>query len=48
MVAKALFACKRTRSDIQLAVMFLSTRVCEPNIDDWKQLIQMLKYLNGT
>jgi hypothetical protein len=48
MVAKALFTCKCARPDIQLAVAFLSTRVRGPDEDDWKKLVQLLKYLNGT
>ena len=48
MVANALFACKRARPDIKLVVAFLSTRVRAPDKDDWKKLVHMLKYLNGT
>jgi hypothetical protein len=36
-IDKALFACKRARPDIQLAIAFLSTRVRELNEDDWKK-----------
>ena len=48
MVAKGLFVCKRARPDIQLPIAFLSTRVKEPDIDDWKKLTRMMKYLNKT
>jgi hypothetical protein len=34
--------------DIQTAISFLSTRVKEPNEDDWGKLKHILKYLNGT
>eukprot|EP00957_Ditylum_brightwellii_P207069 15351344-Ditylum_brightwellii.AAC.1 len=34
--AKLLFLCKRARQDIQTAVAFLTTRVKEPDSDDWK------------
>ena len=47
-VAKALFLCKRARPDISTAVAFLSTRVTDPDEDDFKKLIRMLQYLNGT
>ena len=47
-ILKCLFLCKRARPDIQVAVGFLSTRVMEPDKDDWKKLIRLLKYLYGT
>jgi hypothetical protein len=36
------------RQDIQTAVSFLTTRVKDPDKDDWKKLVRVLKYLNGT
>ena len=48
MVAKALFACKRARPDIHLAVAILCTRTTNPNQDDWRKLVQLLEYCNGT
>ena len=47
-VAKGLFVCKRARPDIHPAVAVLCTRVKKPNEDDWRKLIQLLEYLNGT
>ena len=47
-VAKGLWACKRTRPDIHTAIAGLCTRVQKPNQDDWKKLIRLLKYINGT
>jgi hypothetical protein len=47
-VYKGLFACKRARPDIHTAISSLCTRVKSPNQDDWKKLIRMMKYLNGT
>ena len=41
-VAKLLFLCKRAQPDIQTAVAFLCTRVCEPDEDNWKKLVQMI------
>ena len=47
-VARALFIAKRARPDIQPTVAVLATRVKSPNESDWKKLIRLLKYLNGT
>eukprot|EP00957_Ditylum_brightwellii_P196841 14997558-Ditylum_brightwellii.AAC.1 len=46
--AKLLFLCKRARQDIQTAVAFLTTRVKQPDEDDWKKLKRVVLYLNGT
>jgi hypothetical protein len=47
-VAKLLFIAKRARPDILLAVSFLTTRVKEPDKDDWNKLIRILGYLKNT
>ena len=47
-VAKLLFLCKRARPDIQTTVAFLSTRVQQPNCDDYKKLGRVMKYLQKT
>ena len=47
-VAKGLFACKRARPDIHLAIATLCTRVRSPTTEDWAKLIRLLKYCNGT
>ena len=47
-VAKGLFACKRARPDIHPTIAVLSTRVKQPNDDDWRKLHRLLKYINGT
>ena len=47
-VAKGLFACKRARPDIHPAIAGLCTRVKSPNHDDWRKLIKLLRYINGT
>jgi hypothetical protein len=47
-VAKGLFVCKRARPDIQPAIAFLTTRVREPNEQDWFKLLKMMNYLNNT
>ena len=47
-VAQLLFLCKRARPDIELVVSFLTTRVKEPDEDDWEKLKHGLVYLKGT
>ena len=48
LTAKILYLSKRARPDLQTAVSFLTTRIMQPDIDDWKKLSQCLKYLWGT
>ena len=48
LVAKLLYLSKRTRPDIQFPVAFLTTRVREPDIDNWKKQGRCLCYLNGS
>ena len=38
LTAKLLYLCKRARPDLQTAVSFLTTRVTQPDKDDWKKL----------
>jgi len=47
-VAKLLYICKWCRLDIQNAVAFLTTRVSNPDEDDWKKMKRLLQYLRGT
>ena len=47
-VAQLLFMATRARRDIQKAVAFLTTRMKNPDEDDWGKLKRVLKYLNGT
>jgi hypothetical protein len=47
-VAKGLFACKRARPDIHTAIAVLCTRVKHPNQDDWRKLIRLMRYINGS
>jgi hypothetical protein len=47
-VAKLLFLCKRARPDLQTAVAFLTTRVKAPDMDDYKKLARVMRYLRGT
>jgi Reverse transcriptase (RNA-dependent DNA polymerase) len=46
--ARGLFATKRARPDIHTAISFLTTQVREPDDDDWKKLVRMMRYLRGT
>ena len=48
LVAKLLFVSKRGRPDIQVAIAFLTTRVTNPDEDDWKKLKRLLCYINST
>ena len=47
-VAQLLFLCKRARPDIEPVVSFLTTRVKEPDEDEWGKLKHGLGYLKGT
>jgi hypothetical protein len=46
--AQLLFLSTRARKDIQTAVSFLTTRVKNPDEDDWRKIKRVLEYLNGT
>ena len=48
LTAKLLYLCKRTRPDLQTMVAFVTTRVQNPNEDDWKKLGRCLRYLHVT
>ena len=47
-VAQLLFLCKRARPDIKTLLSFLTTRVKQPDKDDWGKLRHGLMYLKGT
>jgi hypothetical protein len=47
-IAKALFISKRTRSDIQPAITYLTIRVKHPNEDDWNKFVRVMHYLKST
>jgi hypothetical protein len=48
LVAKTLFATKRARPDTGTSIAFLTTRVREPDEDDWTKLTHLMKYVRGT
>ena len=47
-VAQLLFLCMRDRPDVQTLVSFLTTRVKQPNKDEWGKRGHVLMYLKGT
>ena len=46
--AQLAYLSQRGRPDIRTAVAFLSTRVSQPDQDDWLKLIRVFKYLQAT
>jgi hypothetical protein len=48
LVAKTLYATKRARPDTCTVVAYLTTRVRQPDADNWKKQSHMIKYLRGT
>jgi hypothetical protein len=48
LVAKTLYATKRERPDTCAAIAFLTTRVREPDKDDWTKLVHLMRYIRGT
>jgi hypothetical protein len=47
-VAMMLYVTKRARPDTALAIAFLTTRVREPDEDDWRKLGHLITYLRST
>jgi len=47
-VAKALYVAKRARPNIAVAISFLTTRVRNPDIQDWAKLRHLMEYLRNT
>ena len=48
LTAKALFASKRCRPDIQVPVAFLTTRVRNPTVQDWGKLKRLIGHIRAT
>jgi hypothetical protein len=46
LVAKTLYTTERARPDTSTAIAFLTTRVREPDTDDWKKLCHLMRYLS--
>ena len=47
-VAKLLYLGTRVRPEILTPIIFLTTRVKSPDVEDWDKLDRVLRYLNGT
>ena len=48
MADKGLFACNRSRLDIQLAIEFMCNRVKDPDKYGYYKLINLMQHLQGT
>jgi hypothetical protein len=48
LVAKTLYATKRVRPDTCTAIVFLTTRVRDPDKEDWTKLVHLMRYIRGT
>jgi hypothetical protein len=48
LVAKTLYSTKWARPDTCTAIVFLTTRVREPDKDDWNKLVHLMRYIRGT
>ena len=48
LVAKNLYATKKSRPNTCTAVAFLTTRVRAPDLDDWYNMVHMMRYIRGT
>ncbi len=48
MIAMMLYATKQARPNTVLAIAFLTTRVKEPDADDWRKLRHLIDYLKST
>jgi hypothetical protein len=46
--AKGIYVTKRARPDISLSIVFLTTRVKGPDIDNWRKLCHLVEYLYST
>jgi hypothetical protein len=47
-VAKTLYVTKRARPDSCTPIAFLTTRVRQPDKDDWKKMVHLMRYIRGT
>jgi hypothetical protein len=48
LVAKTLYTTKRARPYTCTAIAFLTTRVREPDKEDWTKLVHLMRYIRGT
>ena len=47
LVAKTLYSTKQARPDTCTAVAFLTTRVRAHDLDDWANMVHMMRYIRG-
>jgi hypothetical protein len=47
-VAKTLYVTKRARPDTCAPIAFLTTRVREPDKDNWKKMVHLMRHIRGT
>jgi hypothetical protein len=47
-VMKRMFLCKQERQNLLLSIIFLASKVKNPNEGDWKKLQRILNYLQST
>jgi hypothetical protein len=48
LVAKTSYTTKRARPNTCTAIAFLTTRIRNPDKDDWKKFVHLMQYLRGT
>ena len=47
-MAQLLFACPRSSKDTQTSIYFFTTRVNDPEEDNWRKLKRLLRYVRRT
>jgi hypothetical protein len=47
-VMKGVFQCKQARQDVLPGIVYLATRVKEPNESNWKKLLRLMNYIHAT
>jgi hypothetical protein len=48
LVAKTVYVTKRARPDTCTAIALLTTKVLEPDKDDWTKLVHLMRNIRGT
>ena len=48
LITKMLYATKRAHPNTCTSIAFLMTHVHGPDLDDWKKLVHLMKYIRGT
>jgi hypothetical protein len=47
-VMKGMFLCQQAKQDMVPGIVYLATRVKEPNESNWKKLVRLMNYLQAT